>query len=1611
MKLTAKPHPRGDRLASLVVMPVLIGLALTPSLGSAQGFFNSAPAAGVAEFLPPPRSVRQQIREANDALQQERFSDAVVRLGDLLRRLSQDNLPETAQDYFLNRASLGEPQNGLPGRSADEIADEADADEVLEGGLEDATTVMRQVREMIGRLPERAMEVYELRYGPLAAKILSEAEPARDWYALEQVRREFFHTEAGYRATYLLATREWLLGNPLAVSLLLDDLVVLPRAVEQLGDEILWMHAGACLLAERPLPGPVSLPADFVDTRSDASLTPDEVSAEWESAVRLRFSELAFAIDPLAEDFPYLGGRPNRSGFSEGEMPLSNARWMLETSGSPRQERMIEAETAQLKATGQLPPPSWMPLRVGDQLLMRTTQRLIGADFRTGKRVWAYPWVEPPEERTVADNVEPAELREEEDPKDILTQRVWNDVPYGQVSSDGRRAYMINDLGPIETERFSPFGMRARSAVEASKNTLVALELATEGKLLWRVGAGETVPSSFAEAFFLGPPLPVRGRLYVMAEMAGEIVLVCLNPRDGSEIWRQVLVSVEASGITTDPVRRVAGAMPTYHEGLLICPTGAGVTVAVDLIDRTLRWANEHPRNLGFTQNAFRQPVDVPMSQLSQRWMTSVAIGDGTSIALTPVESDRMIVVDAVTGIDRFRPQPRGRNLYLAGIRNNQYLIVRADGVMALDLQSGAEIWRTASDLMSPGQRVSGRGVFGPSSYFLPTSHDELIEIGLQSGRVLGRRQTRYPLGNLVAIDGELISQATATLAVAYGEDSLRPNIDRILTDDPDDVFALIRKAELLMENNQRDAALELLGKARTLDPENVDAIVLSVEAMLGSLRDQQEISAEDLETLRQLIDGPEQHAELLVLQIQRLLAPLQSEPSQTPISQGDLSSALDLLLELSLLTIERPTLAGQQTALFSSPTRQFTLDAWLAARVAAIAAVAGDATLADFEERLDEQFQTRVRPNRMVLSRVVEHFGTLDRVIDPLQRILITQAQQRGDALATERLIWGPQMASDAAMMDLDTNSLLTLAQTYSDARWGEDRRYVGQILQQRIQAPDADPEEVRLVAEVLDQFRVRGAARPGPDRWPRGQVDLQWEAMRLPPTQALMPDRRYTRTTRLLGQQTLGWRAISDNNPLALLDHDGITHSIMVDGLTNRNSSDKEVTLSGGLMLVLTPSELIAIDLFRALARGTDEAVRWRQSLHPDGQTVAKRRSETSKFGDQIYRYVSNSPTANADDAQLRLGPVLGDRLFLLQGRELICYDVVTGTQIWRTQTSIPGSGVVAGDGRVAVLSERADQVAYFDWYDGREITAKSLQVDSVAATVGRHVLMITKVDKQEGETELDDPYMLEIVDGISRQRVQSRIASPINLTDEERSTAHGELVGGRYMTLLDDQGHATIWDVLSGESIADVTLPLRPRLAGLSVVQTQDRFFLMPRCELPPPPDVQGNIITIPSGMSVEDVTSVHCVEVAPRVTQSPAQLAWSEVFDQARGVTTYQPWSTPMLTLVRRQTYIDNAATRRHELDVWALDVSSGKTLNELLGKNIGSRNVRIETQTRILPEQDQVFVAIQSQLLNYTFSDPRPPEETSRETEPDETESGETESSETEANPPSPDDTP
>ncbi len=629
------------RIASTGALALFLLASILPTRARAQAVFNATQATQAGRFIEAPRSAKQQLREAQRALEEERYSDAVVRLGDFLAGDSDQLRDEdlSGQDFLL------------------------EIDDSRQIGTPVTSSMLRTARDRIGSLPLQALETYRLRYGPLAKKLLAEAAESRDWHEVREVRRRYFHTDAGYEASLLLAQHELYSGHALAASLLLDDVVKSPRAIEHLGPGIVMLHAAACRHAARDLPSIESIGQQSVVVGTE-SLTPPTVDElqEWLIARTGETKTLALGN---ADDYPFSGMAPDRNGDASGQLPLTNKRWDLVTTASPRQERDVRQAADAFMASGKLPPPSWLPIRIGNHLLMRTTERLVGVNYRTGKRVWTYPWQTASEELDQDEQSLDA-LEDEQAIGDLLKQRVWNDNPYGQITSDGQRVFMLDSLGKVELTPFGSLNMRGTRPADGRSNTLVALDLETEGKLLWRLGAGVDDGTELSEAFFLGPPLPLDGRLYVIAELAGDISLFCLDPATGGELWRQQLVAVESGGIETDPVRRVAGAVPTYDNGIMICPTGAGAIVAIDLSDRMIRWGVSYSRNIGVNRAMISRGRAVDVGQLMQRWHSGTAIVSDNTVLVTPIESDRLLGLDLLTGDRRFPQQNRINLRYLS---------------------------------------------------------------------------------------------------------------------------------------------------------------------------------------------------------------------------------------------------------------------------------------------------------------------------------------------------------------------------------------------------------------------------------------------------------------------------------------------------------------------------------------------------------------------------------------------------------------------------------------------------------------------------------------------------------------------------------------------------------------------------------------------------------------------------------------------------------------------------------------------------------------------------------------------------------------------------------
>ena len=101
---------------SLLVVLMAVAVTSWPALAHAQFFRQSRSSLMAGRFVTLPRVLAQQLREAENAIMESRYNDAVVRLGDLLAQASSDSDEDEllSQDFFLDAGEsrvVGTPLN------------------------------------------------------------------------------------------------------------------------------------------------------------------------------------------------------------------------------------------------------------------------------------------------------------------------------------------------------------------------------------------------------------------------------------------------------------------------------------------------------------------------------------------------------------------------------------------------------------------------------------------------------------------------------------------------------------------------------------------------------------------------------------------------------------------------------------------------------------------------------------------------------------------------------------------------------------------------------------------------------------------------------------------------------------------------------------------------------------------------------------------------------------------------------------------------------------------------------------------------------------------------------------------------------------------------------------------------------------------------------------------------------------------------------------------------------------------------------------------------------------------------------------------------------------
>ena len=1462
-------------------------------------------------FLPAPRILKQHLSRARRAIADKQYSDAVSHLGTILtEEIEPDdaNAPEgddnqqvkENQDYFVETPEA-------PGNYVS-----------LKG----------EAQRLLGSLPPVALQLYELQYGSDATRMLDDSLATGDFSNLTTITRKYFHTSAGYEAAILLGHRDRDHGRPLAAALHFKRVYDSPAARSKYDPELSLILATCWLAAQIPSKATETLRTlkqNIPNSRFDVGGKQYDIFAINDDPLQwLNTLAGQGEIISLSDNIQWVlfRGSPSRNAISQGGNPMPSLRWTIPTGRDRSDENQLQSMVQDNVLLNKHAISTVQPLVVQNTVLTRTPRQLIAVDFTTGKRLWEFPWFETDNQESLlkasTQNPEGASTTR----KLELRQRLMEDNAYGQVSSDSERVFLLWNLPVIKQTSRTSFRVNPATGKQSgaeSSNQLAALDLKTEGSLTWIVGgtSGEDEPA-LAGAFFLGPPLPLQGELYAIAELDGEIRLCVLDAANGSLKWQQQLAHVDSRVIALDKSRRLAGATPSFADGVLICPTSAGAIVAVDISARTLLWGYTYKNsNMGRGYSLNRTPFGTPPPDKSQWIDATLTISDGSVIA-TPVESNKLICLDLLTGKPQWKPLIRKKDLYIACIKQGTIVIVGEQKISAINMATGEDAWEKAVDI-SPGI-VNGRGFSTNQTYFVPTHAKELLEIDIQTGNIVDRTKLQKTLGNLICYEDQIISQTPDSLTVYYQLAPLKKEVAVRLAADKDDVWALSRKCELLVQEELYDEALIVLRSAAEIAPDDLGIEQLMIRTMLSMLRaDYASYESLGLE-LQQLTLTMGQFEEYL-----------QTKAEGQRIT-GQIIESFETYLELIEHSSKQTDIPAHVTATLrlSNDGVHVRIDRLVQGQLHTLLKSATEQQRQQIESRISEFLKVAVATTNVnQLRDFSRYFGThplAQQARLELAIVLIeTQAGYAREMLEAEMLLI--HLQRHAADEVLQRTTMVYLAKLLSlNNQYDLAAQHFQAIAKRWPNEPvfeDMTGIELRNTELQRDEFK---AFRDSDGQWPQGFTTVT----KTTDIKGQFPSFQRIYNIQLLevtGPWNQGTQVGYDQqkNAITLRDPNGnITQQVSLHRGRQVFGTQYQVAYAkvmGHYMFTFVGREMLAIDLLSAKS-DPSEAILWRRSIlgpnaNPASPIPVRSRVSTTPWGTRRYNAIDSSGRRLGMSGSISL---LG---IVFQNQEdLYCVDPLTGDTIW-VRNGVPvGSEIYTEGDKVVVIPPRSNNPQH------KPLSLSLIDGNLIAA--------------EDGEGQVENDTANTVVASSERWKVHGFKAlgyvikgSDITLRLEDVSTGkslwqvsyptgiRGQLLDHK-LAVMQQNGKFEIRDLLSGEVVIQKTLKAEPQISNLYVIEYQNRFLVIPNRSQ------SSRGISLPTvGLQTKLINgNIYCLDkqTGEFLWQTPASV-------ESWGLPLAQSPNSPVLAFIRQlnPTSTQNRTRGTIRSEVFCIDKRDGRLL--------------------------------------------------------------------------------
>ena len=794
-------------------------------------------------------------------------------------------------------------------------------------------SVKDEISRLIGTFTKDGREFYQLTYGPVAeGDLKGAAQNGYDVARLAIVSQKYFHTKAGAAATLLLARINLEFGNFPEAAHGFQRLLARADAEDVLDSKALFQVTVALRRAgETRRPELLTNLWDKIEKKfprdgvvfGSKTYSLENLKAEYDRNIEFLYGKVSTVHIAMK------GGDATRAGVADAGAPFLDPLFSMpalyriedanQKTGADFVRQNIENAYKQAsRDKKKMLLPSFFPVTAPNMIIFRGYDGTYsfytkdgvgptGKPFRTGELAWFSP--SKGGAQTLWSAEDTVNSTEKQNVQSWWQQYWQNQMPsvlfenplLGSLSHDGKYVYYIDDLAvlPFQQVNYNDGwgGMPQPGTNDGPKgmkdySRLVAVDIET-GSLSWTLGGigaqlkaeEEDKITSAAKltenSFFMGAPLPINGKLYVLFEREGHLKMACLDPHKTTVppaapagpntanvrasmpvpelLWVQNLGRAN-NPLRQDSLRRIQSSFMAAADGVIICPTNSGAVIAVDVNARSLLWA--HTYNAGDTRGEIgpggnpggfrRQPFPGGgmggQALPNERWRSANPIIVNGRIVMNAYDSDQVQCLELRTGKLLWTENRQVEDMYVGGVVGGNVIIVGRNSVRAIKLvgekdeKTGREkavaAWKEPLKIGYP----SGHGV--PSKdglYYLPVigdpdKPDSLVpavwainaDTGIPKAKTPFRRKegnagpaqdSRLSLGNLVFHDGMMFSQSATEISAFPLIEVKKREMDALLGKNPNDPEGLTSRGELLLDDGKLNEAIADFKKAQLNKP------------------------------------------------------------------------------------------------------------------------------------------------------------------------------------------------------------------------------------------------------------------------------------------------------------------------------------------------------------------------------------------------------------------------------------------------------------------------------------------------------------------------------------------------------------------------------------------------------------------------------------------------------------------------------------------------------------------------------------------------------------------------------------------------------------------------